>query len=62
MTAAQFTKWVAEMKEKQSVNKTECASLLGCGRNQVTTWQKTGAPHYIALACAALVIRLEPYR
>jgi len=62
MTAADFDAWVALMKERHRWNASECARQLGCGRNQIAKWRETGAPDYIALACAALAYGLPPWR
>lgn len=62
MSADHFRKWVAAMKAARGWSKAECSRQLGCGINQIAVWSETGAPPYIALACAALVVKLEPYR
>lgn len=63
MTAADFTAWVAHMRAARGWSDMECSRQLGCGENQIRAWKAKGAPHYIALACAALARRtpLKPW-
>jgi hypothetical protein len=63
MTHEQFTKWLAEMKEtrRDVRSDADCAKLLGISANSVVTMKKTGADVRTALACSALLHRLDPY-
>lgn len=62
MTADQFTKWLAEMKSAGLARSdAKCAELLGVSANSVVTMKKNGADLRTALACRALLHRLEPY-
>lgn len=62
MTADQFIKWLAEMKTAGLARSdAECARLLGMSANSVVSLKKKGGPRWIALACRALLHRLEPY-
>ena len=62
MNATDFAAWVAGMKATRGWSGLECARQLGCGENQIRIWKATGAPLYIALACAALSHPLAPWR
>ncbi len=62
MTADQFTNWLAEMKSAGLARSdAKCAELLGISANSVVTMKKNGADVRTALACRALLHRLEPY-
>jgi hypothetical protein len=61
MTAAAFAAWVAHMKATRGWTAAECCKRLGSGNNQVRRWKISGAPFYIALACAALSQELGPW-
>lgn len=62
MTADQFTNWLADMKSAGLARSdAECARLLGISANSVVTMKKQGADVRTALACRALLHRLEPY-
>lgn len=62
MTPASFTRWLAEMKEAGLARSDLAAArLLGISANSVVTMKKRGADHRTALACRALLHRLEPY-
>ena len=62
MTPVQFTAWLAEMKSAGLARSdAECAKLLGISANSVVTMKKQGADLRTALACRALLHRLEPY-
>lgn len=62
MTAEEFNQWLAEMKTAGlSRSDAECGRLLGISANSVVTMKKTGADRRTALACRALLDRLEPY-
>lgn len=62
MTADQFTRWLAEMKSTcLARSDAKCAELLGISANSVVTMKKNGADLRTALACRALLHRMEPY-
>lgn len=61
MTPAAFTAWVDHMKVSRGWSDQDCRRALGCGFNQVRRWKQTGAPLYIALACAALSYGLPAF-
>ena len=62
MTADQFTRWLADMKSAGlGRSDAACARLLGISANSVVTMKKNGADKRTALACRALLHRLEPY-
>lgn len=62
MTADEFTRWLAEMKSAGLARSdAKCAELLGISANSVVTMKKNGADVRTALACRALLHRLEPY-
>jgi len=49
--------WLAAMK----ISAAEGARLLGIHPNTMTRYKTEGAPEHIALACAALYHRLQPW-
>ena len=62
MTASTFISWLAEMKSAGLARSdAECARLLGVSANSVVSLKKNGADRRTALACRALLHRLEPY-
>jgi len=62
MTAPQFVAWLAAMKAAGLARSdAECARLLGISANSVVTMKDKGADRRTALACRALVHRLEPW-
>ena len=62
MTAEAFINWLAEMKSAGLARSdAECARLLDISANSVVTIKKNGADTRTALACRALLHRLEPY-
>ncbi len=62
MTAEEFTRWLAEMKSAGLARSdAECARLLDISANAVVTIKKNGTDTRTALACRALLHRLEPY-
>ena len=62
MTPASFTNWLADMKSAGLARSdAECARLLGISANSVVAMKKTGADLRTALACRALLHRMEPY-
>lgn len=63
MTAETFTNWLAAMKAAGLARSdAECARLLGVSANSVVTMKQRGADLRTALACRALLHRLEPYQ
>lgn len=62
MNADSFRSWLADMKSAGLARSdAECARLLGVSANAVVGMKKNGADHRTALACRALLHRLEPY-
>jgi DNA-binding CsgD family transcriptional regulator len=62
MNAEAFTRWLADMKSAGLARSdAECARLLGISANSVVAMKKTGADRRTALACRALIHRMEPY-
>lgn len=62
MTPAAFIRWLFEMKMNNlAKSDADCARLLGVSANSVVTFKKIGADLRTALACRALLNRLEPY-
>lgn len=62
MTAEQFTNWLADMKSAGLARSDlACARLLGISANSVVTMKRRGCDLRTALACRALLHRLEPY-
>lgn len=63
MSPEAFTKWLAEMKAaKLAKSDADCARLLGISANSVVGMKRRGTDLRTALACRALLHRLEPYR
>lgn len=63
MTAQQFINWLAEMKTAGLARSdAECARQLGKHVNGIVYMKKNGTDQAIALACRALLHRLEPYQ
>lgn len=63
MSPEAFQKWQAEMAKPPFYARTdaECARLLGISANSVVAMKKNGADRRTALACRALLHRMEPY-
>jgi len=62
MTADAFVRWLAEMKSAGLARSDAAASrLLGVSANTVVEMKQRGADKRTALACRALLHRLEPY-
>lgn len=62
MIAQQFNNWLADMKSADLARSdAECARLLGVSANSVVAMKKNGADLRTALACRALLHRMEPY-
>ena len=62
MTPDTFTNWLAAMKAAGLARSdADCARLLGVSANTVVEMKQRGADLRTALACRALMDRLEPY-
>lgn len=62
MTGQDFANWIAEMKAAGLARSgAECARLLGISANSVVSMKDRGTDRRTALACRALLHRLEPY-
>ena len=62
MTPESFTAWLADMKAAGLARSdAEAAKLLGIHKNAVYKRKTQGADQETALACRALLHRLEPY-
>lgn len=57
MTPKSMRDWLSAMKISSAAG----ARLLGVHPNTMTKYKTTGAPAHIALACAALYHRLQPW-
>ncbi len=62
MTPETFCKWLADMKSAGLARSdAACARRLGVSANAVVKMKRNGTTHSTALACRALLHRLEPY-
>ena len=62
MTPEEFQKWLDEMREtRMGTTDSACARLLGITRQMIYHYKKNGCDVRTALACRALIHRLEPY-
>ena len=62
MTPTAFAAWLAEMKSAGLARSdAACARLLGLSANAVLRMKTHGTDHRTALACRALLHRLEPW-
>ena len=62
MSPAAFINWLAAMKAAgMAKSDAQCARALGVSANSVVDMKKRGADLRTALACRALLHRLEPY-
>lgn len=62
MAASAFNRWIDEMKAAGLARSdAECADLLGISANAIVTIKKNGADRRTALACRALLHRMQPY-
>lgn len=62
MTADTFKQWLADMKSAGLARSdAECARQLGIHVNSVVKMKRNGSDQRTALACRALLHRLEPY-
>lgn len=63
MTPTAFTKWLADMKSAGLARSdADCAKLLGVHVNSVVKRKREGADTETALACRALLHRLDAYQ
>lgn len=51
-------------RERMSLNSRDAAEALGCSRGALLGWEagRVPVPKYIALACAALALGIDPYK
>jgi len=62
MDSEAFTLWLADMKSAGLARSdAKCAGLLGVSANSVLAMKQRGTDRRTALACRALLHRLEPY-
>lgn len=62
MGAKRFNGWLEEMRSAGlAASDVECARLLGVTANTLVTMKKRGADRRTALACRALLHRMQPY-
>lgn len=62
MTAQAFAAWLAEMKEAGLARSDiACARLLDVSANTILAMKRDGTDRRTALACRALLHRMEPY-
>ncbi|MTH95541.1 hypothetical protein [Roseibium sp. RKSG952] len=57
-----FADWLFDMKAAGLARSdADCARLLGVSANSVAAMKRNGTDHRTALACRALLHRMEPY-
>lgn len=62
MTPESFRQWVEDMRyAKIARSGAECGRMLGVSPTTVDNWKRKGTDRATALACRALLHRLEPY-
>jgi hypothetical protein len=62
MTPTAFRAWLLAMDDARIARSdAACARLLGVSANAVVAMKKRGTDHRTALACRALLHRLEPW-
>ena len=62
MTPTSFANWLAEMKSAGlSRSDAECGRMLGKSADTILRFKANGCDITTALACRALLHRLEPY-
>jgi uncharacterized protein (DUF4415 family) len=62
MTPQQFASWLDDMRELGIAEYDyDCGRLLGLSANSIAKIKKKGTDKRTALACAALLNRLQPY-
>lgn len=59
MTPASFIAW----RERLHLNRVEASAVLGVSRETIRKYEtgKHPIPHYIALACAAVALGIDPH-
>ena len=63
MTAEDFNAWLAFMKlKKLAASDAACARLLGVSANTLIRWKQEGTSQLVALACAALIDKIPPWK
>jgi hypothetical protein len=63
MTPQAFTRWLADMKSAGLARSdAECGRLLGKSPDTIVRMKQNGADLTVALACTALLHRMEPYK
>lgn len=63
MTPFLFRTWLLEMKSNGLARSdAECGRLLGRSPDQIVRYKRHGADRLVALACKALLHRMEPYQ
>ena len=62
MSPESFTNWLAEMKSAGLARSdAECARMLGKTDDTIIAYKRKGTDLTVALACRALLHRMEPY-
>lgn len=62
MRPEDFASWLADMKSAGLARSdAECARLLGKSDDTVVSYKRKGTDRTVALACRALLHRMEPY-
>jgi hypothetical protein len=62
MTAEAFIRWLADMKSAGLARSdAECGRLLDISADTIVRMKRDGADRRTALACRALLHRMEPY-
>lgn len=62
MTPASFINWLSDMKSAGLARSDAgCAKLLGITPNGLLKMKQRGASRAVALACRALLHRMDPY-
>jgi hypothetical protein len=62
MSPESFNNWLATMKDKGfAKSDADCARQLGKSDDTIVTYKRKGTDLTVALACRALLHRMEPY-
>ena len=62
MTPEAFTRWIDDMRSAGlAKSDAACGRLLGRSADQIVRYKQNGADRVVALACRALLHRMEPY-
>lgn len=62
MTAESFNNWISAMKAAGLARSdADCARQLGKSDDTIVTYKRKGTDLTVALACRALLHRMEPY-